>query len=68
MFFCYDLDLKRPAAPIIQMMHGANLHACFRFPEYLWLFEWTPGMKRARIKDSELDELVRVTLEHNSGA
>lgn len=68
MIFVYDLTLKRPGAPIIQMMHGGNVQACYRFPDHLWLDRWTPGMQRAVLKDAELDELVRVTLEFNSGA
>lgn len=68
MIFCYDLDLKRPGAPIIQMMQGGNIQACKRFPEYLWLTEMTPGMERCTIREEDMDELVRMTLEYNSGA
>jgi hypothetical protein len=66
--FVYDLDLMRPGSPIIQAMQGANVEACKRFPEPLWLSRPTFSLTLCTIKEIELDELVRLTLEHNGRA
>lgn len=67
LLFVYDLDLKRPGGPILQMMQGGSLDAMRRFPEHLWLHEITPGLKLTEVEEGDLDELVRITLEHNGG-
>lgn len=65
MLLVYDLDLKRPGGPILQMMQGGSLAAMRRFPEHLWLHDYTPGLKLTQVKEDELDDLVRITIaEH----
>jgi hypothetical protein len=67
MLFVYDLELKRPGGPILQMMQGGSLDAMRRFPEQLWLHEITPGLKLCTVGEHELDELVEMTREANGG-
>lgn len=65
MLLVYDLELKRPGGPVLQMMRGIELDVLYRFPKRVWLNRFTPDMKLCTIGEGDLGELIEVTLKHN---